>query len=142
MEGVVQKAFRFGNNNSAASTDLNNMAGPMLDFAWWFNSTASSSLGGGHGLSLSVRDLLSWASFITSSATSPSPYSRSSKPGLRPWEAYVHGAALVLLDGMGLGAGLSPSSIVRLRQACVKVLKGQIPTCPEQASALAQLDRD
>lgn len=38
----------------------------------------------------------------------------------------MHGAALVLLDGMGLGAGLSPCSVVRLRQACVKVLKGQV----------------
>ncbi|CAM9144839.1 unnamed protein product, partial [Ectocarpus sp. 8 AP-2014] len=116
MEGVVQKAFRFGNKNSTASTDLTSMAGPMLDFAWWFNSTASSSLGGGNGLSLSVRDLLSWAGFITSSVTSSSLDSRSSEPGLRPWEAYVHGAALILLDGMGLGAGLSPSSVVRLRQ--------------------------
>ncbi|CAM9165037.1 unnamed protein product [Ectocarpus sp. 4 AP-2014] len=142
MEGVVQKAFRFGNNNSTASANLTSMAGPMLDFAWWFNTTASSSFGGGHGLSLSVRDLLSWAGFITSSVASSSPDSRSSGPGLRPWEAYVHGAALVLLDGMGLGAGLSPSSVIRLRQACVKVLKGQIPTCPERASALGQLDRD
>ncbi|CAB1097865.1 unnamed protein product [Ectocarpus sp. CCAP 1310/34] len=125
MEGVVQKAFRFGNNNSSASTDLTIMAGPMLDFAWWFNSTASS-LGGGHGLSLSVRDLLSWAGFIISVVRSSCPDRRSSEPGLRPWEAYVHGAALVLLDGMGLGAGLSPSSVVRLRQACVKVLKGQV----------------
>ncbi|CAN0109706.1 unnamed protein product [Ectocarpus sp. 6 AP-2014] len=142
MEGVVQKAFRFGNNNSTASTDLTSMAGPMLDFAWWFNSTASSSLGGGHGLSLSVRDLLSWAGFITSSVTSSSPDSRSSEQGLRPWEAYVHGAALMLLDGMGLGAGLSPSSVVRLRQACVKFLREQIPSCPEQAPALGQLDMD
>lgn len=87
---------------------------------------ASSSLGGGHGLSLSVRDLLSWAGFITSSVSCSSPSSPSYERGLRPWEAYVHGAALVLLDGMGLGAGLSPSSVFRLRQACVKVLKGQV----------------
>lgn len=76
---------------------------------------ASPSLGGGHGLSLSVRDLLSWAGFMTSSGLL-----------LRPWEAYVHGAALVLLDGIGLGAGLSPQSVARLRTACAKALKDHV----------------
>lgn len=100
-------------------------------------SQASPSLGGGHGLSLSVRDLLSWAGFITSSlfppptnaaiaggraSAFPSPIGRT----LEPWEAYVHGSALVLLDGLGLGAGLSPSSVVRLRRACADVLKKQV----------------
>eukprot|EP00903_Cladosiphon_okamuranus_P014927 g13820.t2 len=132
MEGVVQKAFRFGNLDLPNSREnLSQMAGPMLDFAWWFNNTASPSLGRGHGLSLSVRDLLSWAGFMTSSGLR-----------LRPWEAYVHGAALVLLDGMGLGAGLSPQSVARLRKGCAKTLKDQIPACPEQSAALAQLDRD
>lgn len=78
-------------------------------------SQASPSLGGGHGLSLSVRDLLAWAGFMTSPELL-----------LGPWEAYVHGAALVLLDGMGLGAGLSPESVARLRKACVKFLKDQV----------------
>lgn len=50
----------------------------------------------------------------------------SSRLLLRPWEAYVHGAALVLLDGMGLGAGLSPQSVARLKKACAKVLKDQV----------------
>lgn len=45
---------------------------------------------------------------------------------LRPWEAYAHGAALVLLDGIGLGAGLSPLSVRRLRKACAKVLIKQV----------------
>lgn len=91
-------------------------------------SQASPSLGGGHGLSLSVRDLLSWAGFITSSLTPPTrPASISSiAHGLEPWEAYVHGAALVLLDGLGLGAGMSPTAVTRLRMACAKVLSKQV----------------
>lgn len=98
---------------------------------------ASPSIGGGIGLSLSVRDLLSWAGFITSSmssgnvasapqATSTSPCHTDAASGLGLWEAYVHGAALVLLDGLGLGAGLSPLSMDRLRKACAKVLKDQV----------------
>lgn len=45
---------------------------------------------------------------------------------LLPWEAYVHGAALVLLDGIGLGAGLSPASVSRLREECGKMLAEQV----------------
>lgn len=98
-------------------------------------SQGSSSLGGGRGLVLSVRELLSWAGFITAllpqssepvlTATEDAGF-QCVQPYLRPWEAYVHGAALVLLDGMGLGAGLSPASIAGLRKACVAVLAKQV----------------
>ena len=49
-----------------------------------------------------------------------------SKAVLRPWEAYVHGAALVLLDGLGLGAGVSSASSSRLNKACVRMLAQQV----------------
>lgn len=39
MEGVVQKAFRFERLGEYTQDDeLAQMAGPMLDFAWWFNN--------------------------------------------------------------------------------------------------------
>lgn len=42
MEGVVQKAFHFGNQDLRdTGHDLSQMAGPMLDFAWWFNNSVS-----------------------------------------------------------------------------------------------------
>lgn len=44
---------------------------------------------------LSVRDLLAWAGFVTALA-----------PALGPLPAYVHGAHLVLLDGIGLGIAM------------------------------------
>jgi hypothetical protein len=43
-----------------------------------------------------VRDLLAWAGFINATA-----------PQLGVLAAYAHGAHLVLLDGIGLGVGLS-----------------------------------
>lgn len=43
-----------------------------------------------------VRDLLAWAGFINATA-----------PQLGILAAYAHGAHLVLLDGIGLGVGLS-----------------------------------
>lgn len=39
MQGVVQKAFQFGKVTlSPGEGELTQMAGPMLDFAWWFNN--------------------------------------------------------------------------------------------------------
>ena len=43
-----------------------------------------------------MRDLLAWAGFINATA-----------PQLGVLAAYAHGAHLVLLDGIGLGVGLS-----------------------------------
>lgn len=62
--------------------------------AFWAHHQAA--LGAGHA-SLTVRDLLAWASFIAAAA-----------PGLGALPAYVHGAYLVVLDGLGLGLGLAP----------------------------------
>lgn len=39
MQGVVQKAFQFGESAlPPGEGGLTQMAGPMLDFAWWFNN--------------------------------------------------------------------------------------------------------
>lgn len=43
-----------------------------------------------------MRDLLAWAHFITTTC-----------PQVGALPAYAHGAHLVLLDGIGLGVGLS-----------------------------------
>lgn len=102
---------------------------------------ASPSFAAGSGLSLSVRDLLSWTGFITSSlavgtsVTNTDEGSKESASGtggqsddqvLKPWEAFVHGAALVLLDGLGLGSGVSVTSVRRLRAACAAKLAEQV----------------
>lgn len=64
----------------------------------------------------SVRDLLAWAGFIA--ATAP-------RLGLLP--AYAHGAHLVLLDGIGLGVGLSAEAAGQLRSRCHAFLLTQLP---------------
>lgn len=39
MQGVVEKAFQFRNSGVfRGDGKLTEMAGPMLDFAWWFNN--------------------------------------------------------------------------------------------------------
>lgn len=68
----------------------------MLDYVQWFNeeicvTSGSSSM----ELTLSLRDILSWAAFVDTTVDS------SESPN--GWEFYVHGARLMHLDGIGLG---------------------------------------
>lgn len=58
----------------------------LLTYLQWFQNH------GDQGRVLSVRDLLSWVSFINCTAQ-----------GVGLSAAFVHGALLVLLDGLGLG---------------------------------------
>lgn len=71
------------------------VAGRLLHFWRFFAARAGATAAG----ALSVRDLLAWARFVNAAAASI---------GALP--AYAHGAHLVLLDGLGLGAGV-PSEV-------------------------------
>ncbi|KAL4440107.1 hypothetical protein ABPG75_003108 [Micractinium tetrahymenae] len=84
----------------------------LLDFWRFFRSEAAHAA----RQALSVRDLLAWAGFIA--ATAP-------QLGLLP--AYAHGAHLVLLDGIGLGVGLSAEASQQLRDRCHAFLLTQLP---------------
>eukprot|EP00897_Mesotaenium_endlicherianum_P007207 jgi/Mesen1/6514/ME000332S05520 len=71
---------------------------------------------GGGTKVLSVRDLLAWVAYINSAAASLGVYC-----------AYIHGAFLVLLDGIGLGLGLSMEAAQRTRDLCFAYLLRQLP---------------
>ena len=47
---------------------------------------------------------------------------------ISPWEGYIHGACLVLLDGLGLGSGLSKSSVRKIKDRSFAFLLEQVPT--------------
>lgn len=49
------------------------------------------------------------------------------RPVLEPWVAYVHGCALVMLDGLGLGAGLSERATATARRLSFQYLLAQAP---------------
>ena len=69
-------------------------------------------------MKLTLRDILSWASFIGTT---------NDKVGLEPWLCYVHGASLVLLDGLGLGAGLSTTAVQAIQSRSYQFLMNQVP---------------
>jgi midasin len=68
----------------------------MLAFWAFFREAAGPAAA---GVQLGVRDLLAWARFV-----------RAAAPRIGTFPAYAHGAHLVLLDGIGLGAGV-PSEV-------------------------------
>ncbi|XP_022152480.1 midasin isoform X2 [Momordica charantia] len=76
----------------------------MLSFWEWFNQLRS-------GRVLTVRDLLSWVAFID-----------STERNLGPEYAFLHGAFLVLLDGLSLGTGMSKRDAEELRERCFSFL--------------------
>ncbi|KAG5541983.1 hypothetical protein RHGRI_021724 [Rhododendron griersonianum] len=80
----------------------------MLNFWQWFNQLQT-------GRTLTVRDLLSWLAFIDATAGN-----------LPPEDALIHGAFLVLLDGISLGSGISKGHAGELRERCMSFLLEQL----------------
>ncbi len=90
----------FSISTPPSHTDVCRQAGiatRLVEFFEFFKTQPSA-----HSMPLSVRDLLSWSDFVCRLA-----------PTCGPLGAYVHGAFLCLLDGVGLGTGAST-------QVCVK----------------------
>jgi len=85
----------------------------LVEFFLWFNNVAQ----GDHPLIvLSLRDAISWASFIQV----------ATQRNISQWHAYVHGAGLIILDGIGLGSGISLDTCLKLRTRAYSFLLEQV----------------
>ncbi|KAF2736187.1 midasin [Polyplosphaeria fusca] len=95
---------------SKLSPEHSQYASSLVSFAQWFNDRYNTSVAS----SISIRDMLSWVTFINSS------------PGLDPVSSVVHGASMVYIDTLGANpAGLlaiSPATIDNERKACLQRL--------------------
>ncbi|KAG7997478.1 hypothetical protein I3843_01G213100 [Carya illinoinensis] len=96
----------------------------MLSFWEWFNQLQP-------GRMLTVRDLLSWVAFIN-----------TTERILGPEYAFLHGAFLVLLDGLSLGSGISKRDAGELRERCLSFLleKLQVETANSMHTNLSRLE--
>ncbi|MEW5309894.1 MAG: hypothetical protein WDW38_001740 [Sanguina aurantia] len=109
------------------------VGGLLLDF-WRFYSLPSSGTGSaslavkGH-YSLTVRDLLGWVGFINATAHT-----------LGALPAYLHGAHLTLMDGIGLGVGLPAIAAAALHDSCQSFLASQLPAELRPHAQLAKGD--
>ncbi|CAI9114384.1 OLC1v1015101C1 [Oldenlandia corymbosa var. corymbosa] len=88
----------------------------MLDFWKGFNRLET-------GRMLTVRDFLSWISFVN-----------LTEGFLEPEHAFLHGAFLVLLDGLNLGTNLSKVDAAKLRKKCLQQLIAFLVDHQEDAS--------
>ncbi|GBG32276.1 Midasin [Hondaea fermentalgiana] len=88
------------------------LAQALATFYTWFNGPAQND----HALiQLTLRDLISWAAFMVHVTQTAN---------IEPWTAFLHGAGLVLLDGLGLGSGVSEESCRSLRaKSCAFLLE-------------------
>jgi midasin len=92
------------------------LAGRLL--AFWREFCDAAPLAARAGLS--VRDLLAWVGFVNATSSE-----------LGPLSAYVHGAYLTLLDGLGLGLGVPPAALAPLRARCRALLCQQLTSMPQ-----------
>ena len=52
---------------------------------------------------VSIRDILSWVTFINTTSNSQVPETETKQLSLDPAVTYIHGACLVFLDAVGTG---------------------------------------
>ena len=86
----------------------------MIDFLKFFRKEIASRC----RYSLSIRDLLAWVNFVNLLGSS-----------LGSQLAYLHGAHLTFIDGLGLGVGLSDSFTRKYRTDCQNFLLSQLSSC-------------
>lgn len=125
VELVLERSFL--SSTSATTACLMDVAGSlqnfMLDYVEWFNGTICDDPNTFcNDFKLSLRDILSWARFIAGVSVEYQV--------LDQYSAYLHGAALMHLDGIGLGTGVSNYDASATRNKAKTYLLEQIaPIC-------------
>ncbi|KAI3975195.1 hypothetical protein MKX01_020596 [Papaver californicum] len=95
---------------------------PVVKFWGWFNQLQT-------GRSLTIRDLLSWVDFINVAEES-----------LGPNYAFLHGAFLVLLDGLSLGTSMSMHNAAELRKEALIFLVNSLKTLNQEDMPIPKLE--
>jgi midasin len=104
--------------NSNIVPEMTEMRRMMLDYFDWFNVEVCDDPNSFcNDFKLSLRDVLSWARFIGDVVL---------KNKINQYSAYVHGASLMHLDGLGLGTGVSNQDAAATRNLAKSFLLRQI----------------
>jgi midasin len=102
---------------------LTSLRSLMLNYVEWFNDTiCNDPTTFCNDFKLSLRDVLSWARFIADVSVK--------RQIISAYSAFLHGAALMHLDGIGLGTGVSNHDASATRDKAKAYLLQQIaPMC-------------
>ncbi|OQR87196.1 midasin-like protein, partial [Achlya hypogyna] len=98
------------------------LADPVLAFVQQFNAKFATN-----GWKVTLRDLLSWLDFVRAS-------------GLDPPTAYVQGAALAVLDGLGLGSTQSLHAATTARTLAYGMLEAALPSTTATTPSMDWID--
>lgn len=105
-------------HNSNTVPEMTETRRMMLDYFDWFNVKVCDDPNSFcNDFKLSLRDVLSWARFIADVVL---------KNKTNQYSAYVHGASLMHLDGLGLGTGVSNKDADATRNLAKAFLLRQI----------------
>lgn len=125
---VLERSFLsytkpFTDRRMSGATGAENLRSLMLDYVEWFNDTiCDDPTTFCNDFKLSLRDVLSWARFIADVSM------KNNVTDL--YSAYLHGAALMHLDGIGLGTGVSNHDASTTRDKAKAYLLHQVaPLC-------------
>jgi midasin len=92
----------------------------MLNYVNWFNNDiCNKPMSTMADFVLSLRDVLAWARFVVETTC------KNKELGI--WSTYAHGAALMHLDGLGLGTGLAHDEVAGTKMIAKEYLTNQIP---------------
>jgi len=117
---IINVAAARGEGGSIASAPA--LAAAMVAFMGWLNKeVVALSI---TGIFVSIREVLAWARFVSQSR--PTDVAES-------WAAMLHGAHMVLLDGLGLGLAVSRELVRKLRFNCVLQLIGSCPASLQES---------
>ncbi|TMW64993.1 hypothetical protein Poli38472_009160 [Pythium oligandrum] len=128
---LVGSPSRLAGGPSTMQADLAKLCDPMLSFVKQFNEANGGIAGCG---AVTLRDILSWINFICSVMKKQHEGSRVSA-----WTAFVQGAALSVLDGLGLGSDKALHTALKARDAAYQYLLELVPN--DDVSAKAEVEQ-
>ena len=97
---IIEKQF--------STESLKGFSKNILEFIQWFSEKQKLRN------MLSIRDILTWCNFMSAAVRNLS---------MNPYSSFVHGAAMILMDGLGFGSGIS-ASMRLFRDECSRKLLG------------------
>ena len=122
---MLQLSLQRGENQ-----ELQRLRVSMLDYVEWFNDSICGNKWSGvfKDYILSLRDILGWGNFIID-------YSNKNE-NVSVWTAFLHGASLMHLDGLGLGTGLSFDDVQQARKEAKLFLVKLVPEFLKESSVV------
>lgn len=117
---VLERSFlSYTNAHDKDLHILSNLRNLMLNYVEWFNNAICDDPATFcNDFKLSLRDVLSWARFIADVTVK--------RQIVSTYSAFLHGAALMHLDGVGLGTGVSNHDASATRDKAKSYLLEQI----------------